>query len=226
MKTITVKTQKDYDSIKKCKEYTVIEIRSTKEIIIKTNPENSQVRAYGSSQVTAYGSSQVTACDSSQVRACDYSTVSILSQDVAILTAVMFSVLMLRCKYTKKIKKDKTVTIVDQNKEIKYTKNIFISMCEKIDKNHVLLYKSVDPKTGCDFKTGKIKYDGIVKPEKWDDNPDVQCGDGLHLSSCPGDALSYNMGKILKCKVHINDFVVFSGDITKVRCKKVEVLKG
>jgi hypothetical protein len=92
-----------------------------------------------------------------------------------------------------------------------------------IDENHIKLYKSVrDDHT--DFWTGTIKYEGIVTCPDWDDNIERQCGGGLHLSPTPELALRYNQGKILECKVHINDFVVYPTDITKVRCKTVEVI--
>jgi hypothetical protein len=38
-------------------------------------------------------------------------------------------------------------------------------------------------------------------------------------------ALSYNKGKVLKCSVAIEDFVVYKNDITKVRCSKVKVIE-
>ena len=55
-------------------------------------------------------------------------------------------------------------------------------------------------------------------------NEQRECGGGLHLSPTPELALSYNKGKVLKCKVNIEDFVVYSQNISKVRCKKVKVL--
>lgn len=92
------------------------------------------------------------------------------------------------------------------------------------EKGEVTLYKSVNPETGNDFQTGTIKYEGIVKCPDWNGDPKLQCGNGLHLSPSPNLALSYHKGKLLECKVHKNDFVVFTGDITKVRCKKVKVV--
>ncbi len=91
----------------------------------------------------------------------------------------------------------------------------------------ITLYKSVDPETNCDFYTQKIEY--IIGKEiecpDWDDNCLRQCGGGLHLSPNPEQALEYNQGKLLVCHVHIDDFVVFPFDISKVRCKKVKVIE-
>ncbi len=77
MKTIIIKTQNDIDSLPDSfQEFTVIEIRSESEIVIRKNYGNSQVRAYDSSQVRAYDSSQVRAYDNSRVTACDNSQVT------------------------------------------------------------------------------------------------------------------------------------------------------
>jgi hypothetical protein len=90
----------------------------------------------------------------------------------------------------------------------------------------IALYKSVQPETFTDFWTGKIKYEGIVECPDWDDNPDRECGGGLHLSPTPKLALSYNpSGVVKKCLVALEDFVVFHGNIDKVRCRKVEVVE-
>ena len=88
------------------------------------------------------------------------------------------------------------------------------------------LYKSVNPETECDFYTGRIHYkDGAtVRPEHFDPSNDRECGDGLHLSPTPEMALSYNKGKVKVCKVAIKDIVVYSENITKVRCAKVKVI--
>jgi hypothetical protein len=88
----------------------------------------------------------------------------------------------------------------------------------------VLLYKSVQD-DDTDHYTGKIKYEGTVRPAKWDPDGNRQCGDGLHLSPTPQLAQSYNSGKIKKCLVKPEDFVVYPHDITKVRCREVIVLE-
>jgi len=44
---------------------------------------------------------------------------------------------------------------------------------------------------------------------------------GIAVSSL---TISYNWGKVLRCKVKIKDFVVYPKNITKVRCKRVKVI--
>ena len=88
----------------------------------------------------------------------------------------------------------------------------------------MLLYKSVQ-KNGTDFYTGKIHYSGIVQCPDWDNNKERQCGGGFHLSPTPELAQSYNIGKIKKCLVKQKDIVVYPWDITKVRCREVEVIE-
>ena len=122
--------------------------------------------------------------------------------------------------------KAKTVQIIKTTKA-KYTKNDFLDIYDskRIGKTKIKLIKSVNPDTLCDFYTGTIKYEGIVNCSDFDDNENIQCGRGLHLSALPEQALSYNhQGKLLECEVNIKDFVVYPDDISKVRCKKVKVI--
>ena len=84
------------------------------------------------------------------------------------------------------------------------------------------LYK-VTTGDGCDHHTGRIKYEGIVECPDWINDPNQQCGNGLHLSPTPELALIYHQGPVKKCRVHMDDFVVYPLDITKVRCRRVEV---
>ena len=109
---------------------------------------------------------------------------------------------------------------------MQHTKQTFLDSYKDniINKSNIILYKSVNPETLCDFYTGKIKYEGTVTCPDWDDNDQQGCGGGLHLSPTPELALFYDQGKVLKCKVNIEDFVVYSQNISKVRCKKVKVL--
>jgi len=127
------------------------------------------------------------------------------------------------CKPT--IIKDKSVQVIKQ-RQFKHTKDSFIDIYPMVDSEHILLFKSVNPETNCDFYTGKIKYnvgEEIICPD-FDEDKNRQCGGGLHLSPKPEMALKYNKGKLLKCKVHVDDFVVYPNDITKVRCRKVFVI--
>src|SRR5436190_2102390 len=78
MKTVVVTTQAEWNALPASfSEFTTVEIRSDPkiEIVVRTIPTESQVRACDCSQVTACDSSQVPACDSSQVRAYDSSQV-------------------------------------------------------------------------------------------------------------------------------------------------------
>ena len=108
-----------------------------------------------------------------------------------------------------------------------HTIESFTSFYDDLVKGKTMtLYKSVNPETECDFHTGRICYkDGAtVNPEKFDPSPDKECGDGLHLSPTPEMALFYHNGKVKVCEVAIKDIVVYSKNITKVRCAKVKVI--
>ena len=152
-------------------------------------------------------------------------TIKIYSSSVNINRLLMQSIaICIDCHPTIK---DIDITATAINKTTaKYTKEDFINIYNDnmIDDNHILLYKSVN-ENHFDFLTGKIKYTGMVECPDWDDNIERQRGGGLHLSPTPEMALQYNNGQILKCKVHINDFIVCPHDITKVRCKRVEVIE-
>jgi hypothetical protein len=156
------------------------------------------------------------------VRAYDNSTVRAYGNSVSIEAFMLAVVIMIGC-VCKIIKRNKSVTVI-KNKIATHTKKDFINIhgCDK--DGYVALYKSVNPETGCDFYTGKIKYQGTVICPDWNPNSKIECGEGLHLSPSPELALSYNQGKLLACKVHKNDFVVYPHNITKVRCKKVTVV--
>jgi len=103
----------------------------------------------------------------------------------------------------------------------------FTGIYEKnlIGKTKIKLYKSVHPETYCDFRTGRIKYDGLVICPDWKPNPEIECGNGLHLSPRPKLALEYNKGTILECEVTLSDIAVYAHNISKVRCAKVKVLR-
>ena len=188
---------------------------------------SSQVRAYDSSQVRAYDSSQVTAYDSSQVRAYGNSMIMILSAYIIVKAIKDWAVVTLE-EAAHKItlpKKSKTSHVI-KRKQTEYDANSFadIHELEKPSKDSVVLYKSVNPSTGCDFQTGTIKYEGTVTCPDWDGDANKECGNGLHLSPTAQLALSYHEGKILRCEVKLKDIAVYSKNLTKVRCKKVKVL--
>jgi hypothetical protein len=151
-------------------------------------------------------------------------TIKIFSSNVKVLKALQYSIIInINCKNTVK-SKTKLVTIIN-NPIAKHDKKSFTTIYEdQVENGKIKLYKSVNPDTLCDFHTGRIKYEDIVKPEKWNPDKNLQCGDGLHLSPLPHLALNYNQGKLLECEVDIKDFVVYPDDITKVRCRKVRVM--
>jgi hypothetical protein len=150
-------------------------------------------------------------------------TIKIFSVDVCIESVSMLAVIIMIGCVCKIKNKQKTVTVI-KNKRAEYTKKDFIAIygCDK--DGCLTLYKSVNPKNGRDFHSNTIKYKGVVTCPNWNPDNDIECGEGLHLSPLPELALHYNQGKLLKCKVHKNDFVVYPKDITKVRCKKVTVI--
>ena len=111
---------------------------------------------------------------------------------------------------------------VKKYKEPVYDAKIFSAVAEHQGKM-LILYKSVDPETLCDFRTGKIKYaiGTDVECPDWDPDPERECGGGLHLSHTAMKTQEFSKGKILKCLVDPNDIVVYRGSIEKVRCRKV-----
>ncbi len=225
MKIIVIKTQNELDALPASfTEWTKIEIRSTEKIYIKQAWGNSSVVARENSSVEAWGNSSVVAWGNSSVVAQDFSMIAVLSSTVVIKKLLDWSVASLRGVKVKIVKKHKTATVIKTPESIVFTKKSFVDRCEKNDKESIILYKSVNPQTKCDFQTGTIKYEGKVNCPDWDPNPERECGGGLHLSPTKGAALSYHKGKLLKCKVKLKDFVVYSGNGTKVRCKQVEVL--
>jgi hypothetical protein len=106
-----------------------------------------------------------------------------------------------------------------------HTINSFLDIYPLDENGLVTLYKSVNPETLCDFRTGEIRYEGEVICPDFDPDPARHCGGGLHLSPRPEMALAYNQGKLLLCKARPEDVVVYAEDINKVRCKRVEVIK-
>jgi len=126
----------------------------------------------------------------------------------------------------KLIECDESAQIIYQ-KKVLYDKESFLGIYKHqlVDDKHITLFKSTQA-DGTDRYSGKIKYMGVVECPDWDPDPNRQCGGGLHLSPSESLALSYTSGKIKKCKVYVDDFVVYPHDITKVRCRKVEVVEG
>ena len=91
------------------------------------------------------------------------------------------------------------------------------------DGTDLVLYKSVNPKTGCDFKTGKIQYKigTVVECPDWDPDPGRECGGGLHLCLSAQQTQNFSGGRILKCLVRPEDVIIYESNIDKVRCRAV-----
>jgi hypothetical protein len=106
-----------------------------------------------------------------------------------------------------------------------YSKEHLI-ICERPiegDDKTIVLYKSVDPKTSCDFLTGKYKYEigKTIICEDFNPDPAIECRQGFHLCLTAREAAAFNAGKYLKCRVNIDDVVVNPKSLDKVRCRAV-----
>jgi hypothetical protein len=184
--------------------------------------ENSSAEARGNSSVEAWGNSSVVAWENSSSR--------IWSPGVKIESAKNQSVIIFEngLKPKKIPGQGKGVQIVKRKAFVQkpHTIKDFVEIYKKnlVDAENIVLFKSVNPKTGCDFHSGTVKYEGVVDCPDFDPSPSRECGGGLHLSPTKGLATSYNQGKLLKCKVKLSDIVVYGPNITKVRCRRVEVL--
>ena len=95
----------------------------------------------------------------------------------------------------------------------------------------LLLYKFVQTDF-TDFYSGKIKYEvgTTVECPDWDDDINIECGGGLHLSSSVASCRMFDSssnGHVLKCEVAPIDILVHPKPIflQKVRCRKVKVLE-
>jgi len=89
----------------------------------------------------------------------------------------------------------------------------------------IVLFKITQP-DGTDYFSGQVLYEGIVECSDWDPDPGIQCGQGLHLSATSALAALYHCsGRVKRCLVDPEDIVFFKDDLSKVRCKKVEVIE-
>ena len=185
--------------------------------------ENSSVEARENSSVVAGGNSSVEAGGNSSVVARGNSVIRLFNQ-IKKLSLKKFSVAIsvgfeAKCEF-----KAETARLIHQPSAT-YDKNEFLDIHAKNVKpdGRILLYK-VTRQDGTDHHSGEIAYCGKVTCPDWDPNPERQCGGGLHLSPTEREAKSYHSGKVKKCLVHPDDFVVYPHDITKVRCREVEVI--
>jgi hypothetical protein len=184
---------------------------------------NSSVVALENSSVEAWGNSSVVARGNSSVEAWENSSVKCFSSWCKLNAAHQSVIITQGCD--PKITKTATVNLVTTKKHIHDTE----SFCEiyKPTDGKITLFKSVNSDGNVDFHTGKIEYKKgteVLCPD-FDPTPQRQCGGGLHLSPTPKLALSYNKGKLLECLVNVEDIVIYGEDITKVRCRKVFVVR-
>jgi hypothetical protein len=181
--------------------------------------DNAVVLAKENSQIFGSGHSKVSAFDCSHVTACDQAELKMHSSDSKVLKLLDWA----RILGTNQEDFSECLSRQKKNERPKYSRDSFFSRCET-EGDSVILYKSVNPETLCDFHSGKIKYQGVIECEDWVDDEQIEAGHGFHLSPTPGDALYYRFGKLLRCRVRKEDINVFPNDITKVRCRRVEVL--
>ena len=206
-----------------------VEARENSSVVARENSSvvvrgNSSVVAWGNSSVEAWGNSSVVAWEDSSVVARGNSVINIWSPDVVVQGLFFFSTLVMHFCKCKILKKQSTAQIV-HHKIQKITNKIFCEALKKT-KDGFILYKSVKPKILCDFYSGSIKYEigKTIECPDFDEDENRQCGGGLHLSPTKEQALQYSHGTILECAVKEKDFVIFQGDFSKVRCKKIKVL--
>jgi hypothetical protein len=153
--------------------------------------------------------------------------ITVLSALVIIHKIKQYAIVALDGVKIKLPKKDKTATVIHR-KLVEHNIDSFVDIYNlSIENKSVILYKTVHKDTGCDFRTGHIKYEGIVECPDFDPSNDRECGGGLHLCATPEQAVMFADGpyKILKCRVKLKDIVVYSKNIEKVRCRQVEVLE-
>jgi hypothetical protein len=231
MKNIEIKTQADFDALpRKFDEYTEVRVDAKISTIYST-PENSYVKVNGGTISSVCGGTISSVCGGtiSEVWGGTISEVwgGVITChiDFTFPLAFMFAIIIsINCKVKFK-KRNKTVSFTEiKTKRTVFSNSMFCDTLEKVKEGYVL-YKSVNPKNGCDYQTGKIKYEGTVTCPDWDPNVSRECGGGLHLSPTKAMALSYHNGKVLRCAVKPQDFIIYqAGNFTKVRCKKVTVI--
>lgn len=208
MKTIEVHSQAEFNAVPMDFDGTIVIKNTVGRICVKAREnscvearENSRVVARENSCVVAWENSSVVARENSRVEAWDNS--SILLRDNSTARTYMNATAKMWIKP-------------------KYDKKNLLEAAEK-ENGFLILYKSVNPKTDCDFYTGSIKYElnqDIICPD-FDPDKSRECGGGLHLCIYPSTTQLLNEGKILKCLVDPKDVIVFKDSIGKVRCRKV-----
>jgi hypothetical protein len=178
--------------------------------------DSSTVTAYGSSTVRAYGSSTVTACGSSTVRAYDSSTVTaygsstvraygsstVTAYGSSTVTASSHTAVHLhsgRANITGGVLIDHTA--VDQSAPATWAS---YHGAQLANEDTVTVYKAVRT----DLRSGHGALYTIGAEVTCDDWRDTnECGNGLHFSPSPAQALSYDFQatRFLECTVNLSD---------------------
>ncbi len=187
--------------------------------------ENSSVVAWGNSSVVAWENSSVVARENSSVVAWGNSVIRLFNQ-IKRIVLKKFSVAIAigfeaKCEF-----KAETAHLI-QRPVATYDKEDFLDIHAKNIQpdGRVLLFK-VTQADDTDHYTGKIVYRGKITCPDWDPSHALECGKGFHLSPTEREAKSYHpQGIVKKCLVHPDDFVVYPRNITKVRCREVEVIE-
>ncbi len=181
---------------------------------------NATVWAWDSATVEALGNATVRASDNATVRASDNATVR-ASGNATVRAWDNASILTLDHNQVRCLMNATSKEYI----EPKYNHELLEAIADH-DGTDLVLYKSVNPKTGCDFKTGKIQYKigTVVECPDWDPDPGRECGGGLYLSLSAQRTQNFNVGKIgeiLKCLVRPEDVIIYESNIDKVRCRAV-----
>lgn len=186
--------------------------------------DNAFIVAYGNSRIVAWGNTYVEAWDSSHIEALGNSIVKILSSNVSLTKLKHYAVAVAQDCRVVIDEKDATAQYIETRRKEHNLKSFLETFNLKPDRdNTIVLYKSVK-EDGTDFFYHTLRYEGTVVSPYWIPDRCYRGGGGLHFSPTPELALVYCAGKIIKCRVALEDIVVYSDIITKVHCQKVEVI--
>ena len=186
MKTIEIKTQKEFDALPdRFKEFTRINIVGTETIIVTKAWGNSSVEAWENSSVVARENSSVVALGNSSVEARENSSVEArensgihLCSDFSVITLFGFAVCWALAK-GKILKKSKTATIIKPESP-KGVKDWLESQAIEIEKKSVVLFKRVsnELKTQEGTENETVWEIGkTIEHKNWSPK-DSECGDG------------------------------------------------
>ena len=213
MKIINIKTQAEFDALpNKFKEPTLIKILGGTffdRIVVKKARESAHVVAWESAHVEARGNALLRVLDS-KVQLKIYQQVVAIAQNCS----------------PKILHQDQTAQLFNTIKAIHNIDSFLAIKNLLVIDGKTTLFKYVRD----DFKdhySRTLSYEpgNVVHEPNWDPDPERQCGNGLHLSASLDDARCYNSsGRAIACEVALKDIVIYSPDITKVRCRTVKVI--